>query len=160
VTSPLATDYPPLSNWQDLERLSIDLFSEIYGRTFQRWGREGQAQDGIDAWALLDNGTAIVLQCKGKAQRFGKRLKPDDVDAAIAAVGEFPFPIGQLILLTTAPDDVRVMRRAGELSSQRVVQGEWPVQVWGWGTICDRINRHERIQRDYFGHWFKRVSIR
>lgn len=153
-------DYPPLSNWQDLERLAVDLFTAIYQRPFQRWGREGQDQDGIDAWALMPNGKAIVLQCKGKSQRLGKRLTTHDVDAALKAIGDFKFEIEDIFLLTTAPDDVGVLHHAAALSAQRLRNGHCGVHVWGWGTICDQINLHEKVQQTHFGHWFKKASVR
>lgn len=153
-------DYPPLTNWQDFERLAVDLFSAIEGREFLRFGREGQRQDGIDAWALLPNGKAIVLQCKGKSQRLNLPLTVGDVDRAIAAVKTFEFEIDKIYLLTTAADDVKVQRHAAALSAQRLKTGQCEIQVWGWGSICDRINRHESVQRAHFGHWFKRTSVR
>jgi hypothetical protein len=153
-------DYLPLTNWQDLERLAVDLFTAIKGQQFQRWGRVGQKQDGIDVYAIMPTGKAVVVQCKGKSQRFGKELKVKDVHAALLAIGDFRFEIEEIYMLTTAPDDVNVQHCAAELSAQRLARGESTIQVWGWGTICDRINLYEEIQRAYFGHWFKKVSIR
>ncbi|MCK4120416.1 hypothetical protein ACI2UK_24400 [Ralstonia nicotianae] len=152
-------DYPPLTNWQDLERLAVDLFTAIKKQQFQRWGREGQPQDGIDAWSIMPSGKAVVVQCKGKSQRFGKKLTVNDVNSALKSVGDFKFDIEEIYLLTTAPDDVKVLHHAADLSAKRLARGECAIRVWGWGTICDRINLYEEVQRAHFGHWFKKVAI-
>lgn len=160
MTSPTAADYPKSTNWQDFERLGSALLSEVYGKNFQRWGRPGQRQDGADAWVMLDNGKAIVLQCKGRGQNLGKILTTNDLDSAVNAANTFPHLIEELIVLTTAPDDAELHKHASQLTALRVPAGLSRVSVWGWSTICDQIGRHEKIQKAFFGHWFQRLNLR
>lgn len=160
MTSPTAADYPRSTNWSDFERLCRALLSEVYGRQFQRWGRYGQRQNGVDAWITLENGNAIVLQCKGRSQNLGRKLSTVDLDAAIEAVASFPNPIEEIIVLTTALDDKNLHEYASHLTALRVTEGLSRVSVWGWNTICDHIGNYEKIQRVFFGHWFHRLTLK
>lgn len=160
MTSPTAADYPRSTNWQDFERLCCALLTEVYGKRFQRWGRSGQRQDGADAWVVLDNGKAVVLQCKGRSQNLGKILTIADLDSAVNAANTFPHPIEELIVLTTAPDDKVLHDHASHLTALRAPAGLSRVSVWGWNTLSDHIGCQEKIQKAFFGHWFQRFTLR
>lgn len=158
MTSPHSIKYPEPTDWKLFEKLSRALLSEIYSRQFQRWGRGGQRQDGIDAYMLEKDGTAIAFQCKGRSAGKLNVLKASDVDKAIESIATFKYQIDEFIILTTAMDDVVLHQKVAEISAKRIEEGNCRVSVWGWDTICDHIGEHERIQRDFFGHWFQRTS--
>ena len=158
MTSPHSIIYPVPTDWQFFEKLSRGLLSEIYSRQFQRWGRGGQRQDGIDAYMLEKDGTAIAFQCKGRSAGKLNVLTSSDVDKAIESIASFKYQIDEFIILTTAMDDVALHQKVAEISAKRIEEGNCRVSVWGWNTICDHIGEHERIQRDFFGHWFQRTS--
>jgi hypothetical protein len=158
MTSPHSIKYPEPTDWQLFEKLSRALLSEIYSRQFQRWGRGGQRQDGIDAYMLEKDGTAIAFQCKGRSAGKLNVLTASDVDKAIESIATFKYQIDEFIILTTAMDDVVLHQKVAEISAKRIEEGNCRVSVWGWNTICDHIGEHERIQRDFFGHWFQRTS--
>lgn len=160
MTSSTSTDYPQSTNWSDFERLCRALLSKIYNHEFQRWGRPGQRQNGVDAWARLSNGKSVALQCKGRSKNFGKELKRKDIDEAIKAAETFPHQIDHFIILTTTADDVDLHDYAAELTKDRLAQGLSQISVWGWNTICDHIGNYEAIQRAFYGHWFKNLSVK
>lgn len=159
MTSETAVEYPKPRDWQQFERLSRSLFSEIYERPFKRWGRGGQRQNGVDLVAQLRDGRVIAVQCKGRSTNLGSKLKPKDVDAAVADTDTYPHPLELLVIATTAPDDKTLDAHALTLSQQREAAGKFSVQVWGWETICDHIGEHEKVQRRYYGRWFQRFSV-
>jgi hypothetical protein len=84
----------------------------------------------------------------------GRALKTDEVDAAISDADTFPHQLSELIILTTAPDDVAIHDHIIALNRQRLVDGLPRVTVWGWNTICEHIGRYEDIQREFFSYWF------
>jgi hypothetical protein len=159
MTSPTAAEYPRSTNWQDFERLSCALLSAVFNRRFQRWGRPGQRQYGVDAWLTLETGKTVVLQCKGRNGNLGRVLTTTDLDAAIEETNTFPHPIEELIVLTTAPDDQALHNYATDLTASRILEGKCSISVWGWNTISDHIGQHKKIQMAFFGSWFQRVSI-
>jgi hypothetical protein len=152
-------DYPPLANWQDFEKLAVSLFTAIKKTPFQRLGREGQAQNGVDAYAMMPDNTVIVLQCKGKDQKLGKKLTNKDIEDTLERIRDFNFKISEVYILTTAPDDKNLQLYALALSAQRREQGKCPIHIWGWGKICEEINQHPEVQKANFGHFYEKPSI-
>lgn len=130
MTSATSVEYAIPANWQDFERLSRALLSKVYERPFQRWGRSGQRQDGVDIWATLPDGRIIAAQCKGRSQNFGKPLSVADLNAAVRATASFPHPIDELIVLTTAADDCALQSHATSLTLDRARHNQSRVNVW------------------------------
>lgn len=159
MTSSSSIIYPKPSDWQNFERLCRALLTDHCNRQFLRWGRGGQRQDGIDLFMLQEDGRAIVLQCKGRTGSDKTRFTTKDIDSAVSEIKNFPHPIEEFIILTTADDDVKLHNHAASLSVSRLSQGECKVSVWGWNHISDLIGVSERTQRSFYGHWFQRLSL-
>jgi hypothetical protein len=151
-----APHYPKSSNWHDFERLCLALLSEVRGVKFQRWGDQDHRQNGADAWAMLDNGHALVLQCKGRSRSFGKSLSLANLDAAVREIDTFPHPVEELIILTTTPDNTNLLSHAVRLSKQRAALGQSRVSIHGWNSICVQIQQHQPIRKTYFRPWLLR----
>lgn len=149
-------DYPVSSDWNEFERLCRALLTEVRGVPFQRWGDQDNRQNGADAWAMLDNGHALVLQCKGRSRSFGKSLSLANLDAAVREIDTFPHPVEELIILTTTPDNTNLITHAVRLSKQRAALGQSRVSILGWNTICTQIHQHEPIRKAYFRPWLLR----
>jgi hypothetical protein len=152
-------NYPKSRNWPDFERLCRMLFSSVYAVQFQPWGSAGQRQNGVDGWAMLANGKAVVLQCKGRSRGFGKPLSIASLNAAVRAIDTFPHPVEEIIVLTTAQDEVNLQIHASILTENRLAAGQSRVTVQGWGTICQLIGRDSSVQQAFFGGWM-RVPMR
>lgn len=159
MTSSSSIVYPKPSDWQHFERLCRALLSDHYKRQFQRWGRGGQRQNGIDSFMLQENGKAIVLQCKGRAGSDSSIFDIEDIDSAVSKIENFPHPIEEFIILTTADDNVKLHDYAAQVSVSRLRQSKCKVSVWGWHHISDMIGVSEKIQRSFYGHWFQRLSL-
>jgi hypothetical protein len=148
-----APDYPVSGDWKEFERLCRALLSEVRGVPFQRWGDQDHRQNGADAWAMLDNGHALVLQCKGRSRSFGKSLSLANLDAAVREIDTFPHPVEELIILTTTNDNANLLSHAVRLSKQRAALGQSRVSIQGWNSICVLIHQHQSIRKAYFGPW-------
>jgi len=59
------TYYPP-RNWQDFENLILDIAKYKIEGDFDKYGREGQSQDGVDIWGRDKKYKSIGIQCKYK----------------------------------------------------------------------------------------------
>ena len=105
MPSPQSVDYPKPTDWQEFERLCRALMSEVYGAPFQRWGRAGQRQHGIDALCMT-NGRTVAIQCKGRSDSLGSTLTSTDITDAVADIDTSPTVVRELIIMTTASDDV------------------------------------------------------
>ncbi|HEX8601685.1 MAG TPA: hypothetical protein VF774_03495 [Pseudoduganella sp.] len=152
MTSPVATDYPRSSSWQDFERLCMALLSAVHATRFRRWGSAGQRKDGVDAWARLQDGKVVVLRCEGRTERFGQVMTKADIDGALAELAGFPHPVDECILLTTAPDDAALVAYAAQLTASRRAAGQSAVTVWGWQTIGAHISQHPKVRTAFYGH--------
>lgn len=155
MTSPVATDYPRSSSWQDFERLCLALMSAVHATRFRRWGSAGQRKDGVDAWAKLPDGKVVALRCEGRTERFGQAITKADIDGALGELAGFPHPVDECILLTTAPDDAAVAAYAAGLTASRKAAGQSAVAVWGWQTIVAHIGQHHKVQAAFYGHEVK-----
>ncbi|EKK7717108.1 hypothetical protein PO816_004048 [Cronobacter dublinensis] len=158
MTAPNSSSYPIPADWQNFERLCITLMSEIYGCKFQAYGRSGQRQNGVDAFGILANGDVIAVQCKGRDQGYGSRLKPKDIHTAVRETNNFNNKIAHFYILSTCPNDVVLENEAMQITQSNVLQGRFPVTFWGWQTLENQIRRYESVQREHFGYWFKRPS--
>jgi hypothetical protein len=127
MTSPNSASYPIPADWQNFERLCITLMSEIYGYKFQAYGRSGQRQNGVDALGILPNGDVIAVQCKGKDQGYGSRLKPKDIHTAVKETKNFKNRIAHFYILSTCPNDVTLEDEAVQITQSHLFQGRFPV---------------------------------
>ncbi|MBB5392776.1 MULTISPECIES: hypothetical protein [unclassified Herbaspirillum] len=160
MTSPQSVDYLRPKDWQHFERLCRALLSEVFGEQFQRWGRGGQRQNGLDAILMRRDGRTIGLQCKGRSTALGRKLTKSDVDDALKSIETLPVPIHEMIILTTASDDISLHEYVIDISQKRSVEGKCKVDVWGWDRISDQIGLHERIQHSFYKDWFRQLSLR
>lgn len=142
-------DYPKPASWQDFDRLSRSLMSAVHGVKFERWGPLDHREHGADAWAMLPNGKAVVLQCKGRSRSFGKSLSIANLDAAVRELDSFPHPVEELIILTTTPETVALQDRAEDLTEQRAKAGLSRVSLYGWHSIGSLIAQNEAALQDY-----------
>ncbi|QBE63536.1 hypothetical protein [Pseudoduganella lutea] len=146
------------SNWQDFERLSTALASEVYKTRFRRWGSAGQRKNGVDAWATTPDGRAIALRFEGRTERYGQPLAKTDIDAALAEAAGFPNKVDEFVLLAAGADDAAVQAYAAELTASRTAAGQSSIMVWGWQSIATHIGQQPKVQRAFYGHEVKSSS--
>lgn len=154
-----AVQYPVPRDWQMFERLCLALLSDIYATKFQRWGRSGQRQDGIDIYGKTLEG-AIAAQCKGRQQGVGKGLRKSDIDNVCKDIDNGHVRVDKILVLTTLPDDVALHQYASQLSLKRQAAGQPSISIWGWDTISDYIGNSPRVQRSFYGSWFHKSTLR
>lgn len=99
------------SNWQDFEKLSKLLWGEVWGcpDTIKRNGRQGQAQNGVDVYAYIEDKNCYYgIQCKGKDDYTNVQLTEAEIDGEIAKVKNFTPPLERFIFATTANKNAKI----------------------------------------------------
>ncbi|WP_338769566.1 hypothetical protein [Massilia sp. METH4] len=147
----VASGYARPSNWQDFERVSTALLSDVHGTRMRRWGSAGQRKDGVDAWATLPDGRIIAARLEGRTDHYAQPLAKADIDTALSEVASFPHPLAEFILLSAGPDDAGLQAYAATLSANRQATGKSSVAVWGWQTISSQISAHPKVRDRFYG---------
>ena len=143
---------PPPSNWQDFERLCLDLFQALWhDPSAQPNGRQGQFQCGVDFCGHPDRGdTWIGVQCKCKDGILGSRLTKREVRKEVAKAKSFQPPLAEFILVTTGPTDAALQQMARELTVEHRRTGLFSVSIMGWDDIQNHIASHPAILAKHY----------
>ncbi|EIN00475.1 hypothetical protein WQE_13721 [Paraburkholderia hospita] len=160
MTSPSAVEIPRPADWQQFERLSRAVFSEVFGARFTRFGRSGQRQNGIDIIGRLDYGKVIAVQCKGRSTSVGKSLTRDQIDATIIKAETYSGHVDEFYIVTTAAVDVTLQKYVLTLSEARRTAGKFRVSLWGWQSLEDEIRNCPRVLQAFYGEWWRKPSLK
>jgi hypothetical protein len=126
---------PKPKDWQDFERKTRVLFASVLADpNTQMHGRSGQPQHGMDIWGYRneDRSKLVGVQCK----KSDDEITTAELEAELEKAKRFAPPISEFILVTTAPRDARVQKRARELT-EMLSRTDRPifVAVWGWEDV-------------------------
>lgn len=160
MTAPNAVQYKKPADWQQFQRLCVAVATAHFGINFNTYGRNGQAQGGIDSYAMALDGRLVAVQSKSKDEGYGTVLKPSDVTNAVKKAHEFKPPIDVLIIMTSSSDDRKLTDRALKISQAQLARGEFSVEVWGWQTIEDVIRSHASIQHSFYPEMSPKTSTK
>jgi tetratricopeptide (TPR) repeat protein len=152
-------------SWDDFENLCCALFQhEWANQSAQRYGRSGQAQQGIDILGqnFNDDGHWYGVQCKLKDGNRGGKLTTTEIDEQVAKVDVFATRVGGIklagfVIATTAPVDVALQNHCAKLTIKRHTTGLCSVALYGWEHIEGMIRRNEAIHRQFFSHHFELI---
>lgn len=116
----------------------------------QRLGRRGQGQRGIDLVGHR-NGNAkapVGIQCKLKGDK--KKLTESEVKTEVRKALKYSPALTEYFIVTTALNDTNLTALAATLSKQQATKGrKILIEIWGWGTLEDRINEHETAKQAF-----------
>ncbi|MET9090754.1 hypothetical protein ABZX72_01550 [Streptomyces cyaneofuscatus] len=152
ATAPLLLHTQELS-WEALEHLVVALAVQVDHVVEARpFGRNGQAQDGVDVVAFFASGAAAVYQAK-KYERFAA----SDLRKAVLAYvnGGRPFGARRLVIVTTA--DVRDTKVDLELADLRRQHQDLEIDLWGRQQLSDMLFTLPDLVRRFFGEHTMRV---
>lgn len=160
MTSPTSVSILPPEDWQQLERLTRAVFSEAFGANFNRFGRAGQRQYGVDILGRVSTGAAIGVQCKGRSSALGKQLTREEIDRAISEAETFPGQLDEFYIVTSAPEDRALQQYVFDLSGVRKATGQFEVTLWGWQSMTDQIRSCPGVMETYYGQWWRKPSLK
>jgi len=149
--SKVIVTYPPPANWQDFQRLCLSLLRVHWNRPgLDLFGKEGEAQDGIDILDLQAKVSLHTAQCKRKNPLKG--LRPKEIEAEVRKVraftppANFP-PVKVYWIMTTAKSSRAAQPKAAQLTAENATRGLFVVEVKGWDQIAELLNQYPEVAR-------------
>ncbi|WP_395448936.1 hypothetical protein ACHMW7_03195 [Aminobacter sp. UC22_36] len=133
--------------WQDFEKGSALLWRRILDDpSIHRFGKNGQAQHGMDMYGYRDGVTAKIVgvqcKCKGQGEKASEKELRDDFEKAL----KYEPRLTEYFFTTTADDDAPLSTVAAKLTEeQRVLGRNIVVRAWGWDTLEDQISAHSDV---------------
>ena len=84
ILTPSRLQTDPPSNYEDFERLCLDLYSEEVGKDCRRNGTRGQRQDGVD---IFSTENSVGIQCKEREK--DKKIKEEELREEVEKAKNF-----------------------------------------------------------------------
>lgn len=143
---------PPIS-WEKFEDLTRALFAAVWKNPlFQKNGRSGQQQHGVDVYGIPDNnsGKYFGVQCKGKNAGYGAKASIGEFNAELIKADKFKPALGHWVFATTAPNDVTLQEHARIISEQRQKEGKFSVDAIGWDTIKALLSSNQAVVEEFY----------
>ena len=143
----------PPKSWDAFEEMCADLFErEWCWQHTERYGRQGQRQNGIDIYGRKNGDEHSGVQCKGKAKWPPKKLTATEIDLEVCKALKFEPKLTELIFATTAENDVHIQDHIHSITEKHRTSGLFSVHVYWWSEITRRLVRHEDLIRKHFGY--------
>lgn len=140
------------SNWQDFEKLSKLLWGEVWGcpDTIKRNGRQGQAQNGVDVYAYIEDKNCYYgIQCKGKDDYTNVQLTEAEIDGEIAKVKNFTPPLERFIFATTANKNAKIEEYIRQKNIESINNGGFRIYLSSWEDIVDLMEQYRSVYNWY-----------
>lgn len=138
---------PPPKSWDEFEDITLAAAKLRWKRDeFQRNGRTGQKQDGVDVFGNDDEDRPVGLQCKNTVGAISLSLIEMEVRNAEA----FVPALDRLYIATTAKRDAVLQKDVRVLSEERRESDRFSVYVLFWDDICLDLVKNEDILFSYY----------
>lgn len=145
-------DYAPPRSWEQFEELCADIFQSAWrDPALVRHGRAGQRQNGVDIVARNGALYPIGIQCKKRSKWPVSRLTIKQIDAEIKEALVFEPALKAFYILTTAPDDVELLKHVRTINEQHEKKKLFEVVLLGWGEIVRRATLDPQVADKHFG---------
>lgn len=132
---------PLPATFEELESITCDFFSNTFHTPFQKWGRSGQQQCGIDIFGKDWNGRSVGVQCKNYQNA---RLTEDILRNDIKKAEEISPPLERMYFVTTAPRDVKIQNFCMGW------RGKFPVEIYYWEVLERFLQLNPAIKDLYY----------
>lgn len=138
---------PPPKSWDEFEDVTLAAVKLRWNSTdFQRHGRTGQKQDGVDIFGHDDDDRHIGIQCKNTINGISLAVVETEVKNAEA----FEPRLDRLCIATTAKRDAQLQKEVRLLSAARRQQGTFRVDILFWDDLCQDLAKEEEV---FFAHY-------
>lgn len=152
MASHVRYDLAPPRSWDQFKELCADTFAaEWRDPNLVRYGRSGQAQHGVDIVAADGSRWPVGLQFKKKSVWPVSKVSPADLDAEVEKVKAFTPALKTFYLVSSAPNDAKLDKRARQLAEAHRKTGLFGVVVIGWGELVRRATLHRNVALKHFG---------
>lgn len=134
---------PKPSSDEEFEKMCMDVLNVVYPCTFQRYGRKGQHQSGIDIVYSINQAPYIVAQCKNYLSndylKFIRQIKTDIASAQNASI-----TIQTFIVMTSLDPDTETQNAILSMETPFVVK------LMFWEDIEAVLGQNTTILRKYY----------
>lgn len=138
---------PPPKSWDELEDITLAAAKLRWGSVdFQRHGRTGQKQDGVDVFGHDDDDRHIGVQCKNTVGGISISVIEDEV----ANAEKFEPLLDRLYIATTARRDAPLQKEVRILSEARRRGGKFRVGILFWDDLCQDLATDDDV---FFAHY-------
>ena len=154
MPTPSTSDLPKPKSWDEFE----DIVWEIYTREWQdphtqRYGRSGQAQNGIDIYGQQNSSSNyIAIQCK----RYGeKKLNIQKIVTEVTKADCFSSSISKYLIATTESRDTKIQDVIRILNDERKLENKFTVHIIFWEDLCSYLahpDNHDLLKK-YYSEW-------
>lgn len=125
----------------EFEDIVCDVCIKKFERDFQRFGRLGQYQFGIDVISDAQ-GELICVQCKNYT------ISPKEIDDIINKALQFTQPMSKFIIATNSSRDVKLQEKVIKENNRRDLNFE--VCIMFWDEISSIISQDEKLLSKYY----------
>lgn len=140
---PLSSEYVlhETKDANEFEDMVCDVCIKRFGRDFQRYGRNGQKQLGVDIISV-DSKELICVQCKNYV------IIKRDIRTIIDKVMQFNNPISKFIIATSSSRDANLQNYIIEMCQEYNIN--FDVRIMFWEEISSIISEHEELLLKYY----------
>lgn len=152
----MTLSFPPPKNWDDFESLTSQVARYKLAGEFDRYGRQGQKQSGVDIYGYDYEDVLTGIQCKHKGNaksRSGKvvtDLTDKMIDGEVRLADNFNPALKVFIIATTSFRDIAIQDHINGINEARRGGSLPKVGLWTWETFEEEINRHSILQYIYY----------
>lgn len=138
---------PPPKSWDEFEDITLSAAKIRWGsKDFERHGRAGQKQDGVDVFGHDESGNLIGIQCKNTVDG----ISIDTIEAEIIKAETFKPDIKSLYIATTAKRDAPIQKHILSISAARKLASKFSVRILFWDDICGDLAADDDV---FFAHY-------
>ncbi|MBE9216735.1 restriction endonuclease [Plectonema cf. radiosum LEGE 06105] len=151
---PSTSDLPKPKSWHEFE----DIVWELYTRQWQdphaqRYGRSGQAQNGIDIYGQQNSSSNyIAIQCKCYAE---KKLNLQKIATEVTKADSFSSLISEYLIVTTESRDTKIQDIIRILNDERKLENKFRVHIVFWEDLCSYLAHPDNydLLKKYYSEW-------
>lgn len=137
------------TNENNFEDLVTDIFMRKYKTyNFQRFGKKGQKQYGIDSIGPVGS-LLIGVQCKNHPEPNAK-ITVKEIEEEITKSEEFTPILNEYHIVTSASRDTAATAYVLGVTQERLKKEKYPVQIHFWEDICHYLNEYPDLLYRYF----------
>jgi hypothetical protein len=136
------------SDWDEFENICTDLVErEWEAGDAQRYGRQGQTQNGVDIlctpyWMEKQD---CAIQVKNTDD-----LSWDDIEDEISSAENSDLEISEFYVFTTMDSDVNLQKKVKKENSKRKKNGKFEIEIWMWDKITRKMAEYEDMLKSYY----------
>ncbi len=128
---------PVPKSWDEFEDIVVSAINSLQPVTpSQRFGRQGQAQWGVDNVFEDYMSRRTGAQCKNV-----DTISLAEIQAEIAKAEKYTPALESFIFAVTFPRDAKIHKQINILSDRRSRQGKFRVGIWFWDDIAFFLSR-------------------